>query len=164
MALEVSNLNDLPLSWKRVTFRYSHSAHEALAVFLQQIESDGAVPIGGLYRWLGADDEGRGRDKLAFEVLSCTSSRIRRVPVLANEPFGARFVHGFHESPFCLRCHGRLANAEDFVHASEHEANTCVTDFVWLKPQVSAGYVEQVPEMEPRIGDFTVYKECLRLH
>ena len=34
MAVEVSNLNDLPLAWKRVTLRYSHSAHEALAVFL----------------------------------------------------------------------------------------------------------------------------------
>src|SRR5260370_31206323 len=96
-----------------------------------------------------ADNEGCRGDKLAFEVLSCTSSRIRRVPVLANEPFGARFVHGFHESPFCLRCHGRLANAEGFVHASEHEAKTCVTGFVWLNPQVSSVYVEQVLEMEP---------------
>src|SRR6266852_10006477 len=155
MALEVSNLNDLPLSWKRVTFRYSHSAHEALAVFLQQIESDGAVSIGGLYRWLGADDEGRGRDKLAFEVLSCTSSRIRRVPVLANESFVARFVHSFHEGAFCFRCRGRLANAERLVHASEHEAKTGVTDFVWLNPQVSSVYAEEIPEMEPRIGDFT---------
>src|SRR5260370_28418851 len=148
MALNVSNLNDLPLSWKCVTFRYSRSAHEPLAVFLQQIESDGAVSIGGLYRWLGADDEGRGRDKLAFEVLSCTSSRIRRVPVLANEPFGASFVHAFHEGPFCFWCHSRLANAQGFVHASQHEAKTCVTDFVRLNPQVSSVYVEQVPEME----------------
>src|SRR5208283_5041500 len=108
MAVEISNLNHLPVEWERVPLGYSDSAHEALAIFLHQIETDGAVPIGGLWCGLRPYNEGSGRDKLAFEVLSCTSSRIRRVPVLTNEPFGARFVHGFHEGAFCLRCHGRL--------------------------------------------------------
>ncbi len=112
VAVKIPNLNYLPVEGERVTFRYSDSTHETLAVFLHQIESDGAVSIGGLGCGLGADDERSGGDKLAFEVLSRPSSRIRRVPVLANEPFGASVVHRFHEGTFCLRRHGRFTNAE----------------------------------------------------
>jgi hypothetical protein len=134
VAVEISNFNYLSIAWKRVAFRYSDSTHETLALALHQIDSDGAVSIGGPGCGLGADDKRSGRDKLAFEVLSRPSSRIRRVQVLANEPFGPSIVHRFHEGAFRLRRHGRFTNAECLVHTSEHEAKTCVTDFVWLNP------------------------------
>ena len=68
-----------------------------------------------LFLGLRADKERCRGDELAFVVLPCSSPSVRRISVLANEPFGVRIVHRFHESALGFRGHGRFADAQRIV-------------------------------------------------
>jgi len=79
-----------------------------------------------------------------------------RVPVLANEPFGARLVHAFTKARFAF---GVIAVSQTGAHRPrlETRAETCVTDFVWLNPQVSPFMSSKSEIGTANIGDFTVH-------
>ncbi len=125
---------------------------------------DGAVAVVCLLVGFRANDKGCRCDKLSLEVLSRSSARIRGVPVLAYEPFGICVVHLLHEVSLRLRCHGCFADAQNVAESTEMLGQVHITDFVWLDPQVRVVHAEQVPDVEARIGDFTVRQETLRLH
>ena len=57
MAVEVAHFNDSPILGKRVPCRNTYCTHETLAVFVQYVQTNRAVPICGLIVRLRADDE-----------------------------------------------------------------------------------------------------------
>jgi hypothetical protein len=50
-------------------------------------------------------------------MLSCSSTCVGRVAVLADETLGANSVHGVHETPFLLGCPWSFCNAQKNMHA-----------------------------------------------
>src|ERR1700735_5418072 len=98
MAIEVAHFDNLSFVRKQVTIGHTYRAHKTLLVAVREIHGDGAMAVIRLFLGLRADKERCRSHELALIVLPGSPARIRSVPVLANEPFGVRIVHCFHES------------------------------------------------------------------
>jgi hypothetical protein len=164
MAVEVTDLDNLLDAREWITVRHSDGSHESWALAVQEIQGDGTMAITRFLVRFRANDEGCRSDKLAFEVLSGSPSRIGGVPIFANEAFGIRVVHRFDEGAFVFRCHGRLADPQCLVDTTKEARQVYLADFVGLDAQVGVIHAQQVPDVEMGIGDFSVCQERLRLH
>jgi hypothetical protein len=94
------------------TFGDTYGAHESFLNDIQQIDGDGTMAVCGLLIRLRADDERCGRHELALEILAGAPARADGVPVLANESFGANFVHPGYEVSFRFWRHGSFRYAQ----------------------------------------------------
>src|SRR5712664_812334 len=115
-----------------------------------------------LFVGLRANNEGCRSDKLTFEMLSRSASRIGSVPILANEALGIRVVHGFHKGAFGFWRHGRFTDAQGLVDAAKEPGQMDIADFVGFGAKVGVVHTEEVPGIEMGIGDFPVSQKSLR--
>ena len=130
MAVEVPHFDNLLHARERITVRDSHRPHETRLIAVQEVQGDGTMAVRRFLVRFWANDEGCRSDKLAFVVLSRSASRINRVPIFANEPFGIHVVHRFDESAFGFQRHGRFADSQCLVDAAKEPRQVHITDFV----------------------------------
>jgi hypothetical protein len=65
-------------------------------------------------------------------MLSCSSTRVGGVAVLADETLGANSMHGVPEAPFHLDCPWSFCNAQKIMYALKAAEKIRVTQFVGL--------------------------------